>query len=311
MKRILCLIAAVALVAGACGDDEKPGDSQSSGPPATETAAAKGPLTYTVAVDGPSPEGKNIQLTAFFPAALKVHAGDTIVFDNRSTQAPHTITFGIKPDRSNSPSPVTKAAGFNPAVFGPCVSAAEPTPDLEACPEPPAAQTAAYSGKGYWNSGALVPTVAPEGPKQVEVKLEESIPAGQYLYACVLHPFMGGVVTVAAADSQRQDPKEVEALIPEQSAQAAAAAAAIPDPGPAAGQVATGWGDKLVAVNRFEPAVEEVKAGETVTWKTGSPFEPHTVTFPTDTFSLRFTKAGTYEYVCALHPGMAGTVKVT
>jgi plastocyanin len=33
--------------------------------------------------------------------------------------------------------------------------------------------------------------------------------------------------------------------------------------------------------------------------------------FPTDSFSLVFTRAGTYSYICVLHPGMAGQVEVT
>ncbi len=93
--------------------------------------------------------------------------------------------------------------------------------------------------------------------------------------------------------------------------------------------------------------------GDTVTWKSLSSYEPHTVSFgpgytagqpapehfgpqglksgsdysggvsnsglfgaeggpfPPGPFTLKFTKAGEYSYVCALHPGMVGTVKVT
>jgi hypothetical protein len=91
---------------------------------------------------------------------------------------------------------LTKAAAFNPAVFGPCVTAADPTPDLEACPEPPAAQLPAYAGKGYWNSGVLAPAAAPAGAKQVSVKFDESVAPGSYNYACILHALMGGFVTV-------------------------------------------------------------------------------------------------------------------
>jgi plastocyanin len=113
--------------------------------------------------------------------------------------------------------------------------------------------------------------------------------------------------------------------------------------------VAAGWGDKMVSFNRFNPVELEIKAGELVTWTALSPYEPHTVTFaspfapddpkaappagvksgasytgglansgvfgnanwPPGTFTLRFPRAGSYLYVCVLHPGMGGTVKVT
>jgi plastocyanin len=106
-----------------------------------------------------------------------------------------------------------------------------------------------------------------------------------------------------------------------------------------------------VAVNRFNPETVTIKAGQTVTWRSHSDWMPHTVSFQppfkspaepnaliatgvksagkfaggvshsgifgpppdglTDTFSLTFTKAGKYPYLCLLHPGMAGTVEVS
>jgi plastocyanin len=344
-------IALVALLAGACGGGDDSADTANSSPQATEPAAGRGPLTYNVAVDSPSPEGKNIQLGVYFPGGLKVHPGDTVVFDNKSTQAPHTISFGINSDRSNSPSPLTKAAAFNPAVFGPCVTASEPSPDLEACPEPPATPLPPYAGVGYWNSGVLAPAVAPAGAKQVSVKFDESTPPGSYNYACILHALMGGSVTVVSPEDTRDSPEDVATSSAKSAAEAAASAAAIPDPAdPGAGNVVSGWSTHIAAVNRFFPAVVEIKAGDTVTWKGTSEYEPHTITFeppftnpedpravppagtktggsytagftnsgfigpkpfPAESFSLRFPKAGVYNYLCVLHPGMAGTVKAT
>lgn len=65
-----------------------------------------------------------------------------------------------------------------------------------------------------------------------------------------------------------------------------------------------------------------VKVGTTVTW-TNSDIAPHTVTSDTgstldsgnlslgQTYSMTFTAAGTYNYHCAVHPSMTGTVTVT
>ncbi len=89
-----------------------------------------------------------------------------------------------------------------------------------------------------------------------------------------------------------------------------------PAPGPAAG------GGTTVAAEdfRFAPVTLTVKPGTTVVWKaTGQ--APHTVKGPGfqsknidpgGSFSHRFTKAGTFDYVCTLHiqQGMRGTVVV-
>ena len=72
----------------------------------------------------------------------------------------------------------------------------------------------------------------------------------------------------------------------------------------------------------FNPPALTVKAGTTVTW-TNKDEEPHTVvssdgtTFHspgmgTDaTFSFTFQNAGTFAYICSIHPMMHGTVVVT
>lgn len=71
----------------------------------------------------------------------------------------------------------------------------------------------------------------------------------------------------------------------------------------------------------FAPATLTVKAGSTVTW-TNRDEEPHTVAAGDGSFHspgmgtgatyLRtFPTAGTFDYVCSIHPMMHGTVVVT
>jgi plastocyanin len=72
---------------------------------------------------------------------------------------------------------------------------------------------------------------------------------------------------------------------------------------------------------KFNPASITVSAGDTVTW-TNNDSVGHDVTgdgFKSgdpgglqngDTFKHTFPKAGTFDYVCTVHPGMAGSVKV-
>jgi plastocyanin len=68
----------------------------------------------------------------------------------------------------------------------------------------------------------------------------------------------------------------------------------------------------------FKPATLRVKAGTTVTWRNADA-APHTSTgskFSSPqlrkggVYRYRFTKAGSYAYLCALHPGMRGKIVV-
>jgi plastocyanin len=73
---------------------------------------------------------------------------------------------------------------------------------------------------------------------------------------------------------------------------------------------------------KFNPGKVTVDKGGTVTW-TNDDSVGHDVTGdkfnsggagniePGKTFAHKFAKAGTYDYVCTVHPGMKGTIKVT
>jgi len=68
----------------------------------------------------------------------------------------------------------------------------------------------------------------------------------------------------------------------------------------------------------FEPAIVTISAGDTLLF-VNEDSAPHTATadaFNTDRLnvgesaSIAITSAGTYEYICAIHPSMKGTVIV-
>ena len=82
-------------------------------------------------------------------------------------------------------------------------------------------------------------------------------------------------------------------------------------------------GGNAVDISGFEfsPAPLTVPVGTTVTW-TNRDEEPHTIvagdgSFRSpgmgtgNTYTYTFTTAGTYDYVCSIHPVMHGTVVVT
>lgn len=72
----------------------------------------------------------------------------------------------------------------------------------------------------------------------------------------------------------------------------------------------------------FSPRVVKVREGTTVRWEFRDGRTSHNVVSrgrprfrsspvkSRGTYSVRFRRAGTYRYVCTLHPGMAGRVVV-
>jgi amicyanin len=85
---------------------------------------------------------------------------------------------------------------------------------------------------------------------------------------------------------------------------------------------ATEAADAQVVIDNFtfSPSPLTVKVGATVTWANHDDM-PHSVVFPTlklkspamdtdDTFKHTFDQAGTFDYVCGLHPFMHGQVVV-
>ena len=122
---------------------------------------------------------------------------------------------------------------------------------------------------------------------------------GSYDYFCAIHPTMTG--TVVVRDAVAPDDIEDTAGAP------AGAAAAVTEV-------------SIVDV-AFAPADIEIPVGTTVDWTNEDPFA-HTVTardgaFDSGTmdgggtFSQRFEERGSFEYFCAIHPSMTGTVVVT
>jgi plastocyanin len=353
--RSLVVLAVVALLMTGCSDDKS--KDSSAGATTTTAAAPTGPQTYTEIVDGPSTLGaENYVFGAFFPKSLAVRPGDTVTFDNRGSNDIHTVTLGVKSDRSDSPPLVLKTGQPNPVVFGPCFSD-QPAGPAVTC-RPGVTQPPEFTGKGFWNSGQILfPAAPPEaGAKQANVKIGAGVAPGAYTVTCLLHPFMESTLNVVASDGERRSPAQVAAAADQEIGAAKTASAGsltAPAQAPSANgaSVTASWGDKVMAVNRFSPETVSVKAGQTVTWKAGSPYMPHTVSFnppfkspdepnaflptgaksgsrfaggvahsgvfgpapffPHDGFSLIFTKAGKYPYLCLLHPGMAGTVEVS
>ena len=94
-------------------------------------------------------------------------------------------------------------------------------------------------------------------------------------------------------------------------------------PTPTAGDVAEGEVAVSIYDFGFDPPLLKIKVGTTVTWTNTGAVEHTTVHFdngkktwdsdimePGDTYSFTFTKDGTYDYLCGLHPNMKATIEV-
>jgi plastocyanin len=87
-------------------------------------------------------------------------------------------------------------------------------------------------------------------------------------------------------------------------------------------RAATAAEDNVIELKNFHftPMSLSVPAGTTVVWK-NLDGEPHTVVSDAglfrsggldqnDSFSFKFEKAGTYRFICSIHPTMVGTITV-
>ncbi len=139
--------------------------------------------------------------------------------------------------------------------------------------------------------------------------------AGTFTYICDIHPSMVGVVAVSAPSPSGTLPPPPPPPAPP---------TATPPGGPAAGSGAapsatTPNGVDIVDFG-FSPATLTVDEGATVTW-TNTGLARHTVVASDgsfhsagvrsgQTFTNTFTSAGTFVYICDIHPGMTGTILV-
>ena len=142
-----------------------------------------------------------------------------------------------------------------------------------------------------------------------------------------------GVLLTAACSSHASTPTATSpsvsfqsGMTPGMSGQAMPAMSGMPSP-PASASATTAdapapQGGTAVSISdfKFNPATLTVPVGATVTWSNKDE-EPHTIAAKDGSFhspgidtngnySFTFTTAGSYDYICSIHPFMTGTVVV-
>lgn len=134
---------------------------------------------------------------------------------------------------------------------------------------------------------------------------------GQYEYFCTLHPEMVGTVTVTEGGTPTGPSGEDGVFSSSEVEQ--------PDNDTGGDQPDVQIEEVAVVDVAFDPEVLTVRTGTLVVWTNDGEL-PHTVTAANlfdsgvmargETFERVFDESGTFDYVCTLHPGMAGTVVV-
>jgi plastocyanin len=278
------------------------------------------PTTWTV-LAGSESKNQAIQGMAFLPKDVYIDAGDTVTWLANSAEI-HTVTFlaagqaleSLQPFDPSNPSELLKVNG------------------------------SVYDGVSYYNSGILTNVSDSGFPAATSYSLTFPT-AGTFTYYCLVHGMvMQGTVHVAAAGTPYPFTQA------QYNHQATVQEAAILRDGyrlwartrRAANShtVYEGADDGVAMVMRFIRPTVTVHVGESVTFVNNGMGAPHTVTFGTEpenafiplgdptnytggqlnsgiqlpgsSFTVTFNKAGTFDYLCALHDymGMVGRVIV-
>jgi plastocyanin len=234
-----------------------------------------------------------------------VVAGEYAYLDERDDDAAYSGTIVVTGESTAAGAPTTAGTvtlideSFQPPALEVAVSATVSWENIDGDDDHTVTST-----DGVFNSGVLPAGSAFEhtfdGP-------------GTFPYFCAIHPEMEGTITVIGSAPGSADNADAESPGPAGSPAAVA--------GPSADDVVTGEPAVVSIVDlTFEPSIIEVERGSTLTWANDDSV-PHTATaadgsfdsgvmMTGDTFSQAFDTPGTYDYFCAIHPSMTGTVVV-
>jgi len=268
--RLLLVLGGAALAAGAV----VPG-----------TAAAK---TWTAWAGSPgkAPAGtpKDTEVNQFFPATMRIRAGDSVRFRNNEF---HTVSFLPRGQKAAPPfiadpqhgtyESINDSAGnafffngkpkflYNPATFGPAGSKT--------------------IGDNKFHSSGVYGKAA-GGQSSVTFKFAKR---GTFTALCLIHPGMRGKVIVGGASSRVPNNADFQATIAREGTRAYASATKASKLKPPTNTVYAGIGDKATILG-FLPKSLTVKAGTSVDFVERSSSEVHNMVFGPKDFVEPFFK---------------------
>lgn len=286
------------------------------------SAASTRPVTWHVRVGAESPD-MAVSAMTFLPREVWVDRGDSVHWTAGSAE-PHTVTFLA---------PKAALPEFNP--FDPSQTMLQGSSN--------------YDGSAYTNSGIIATQpifVFTDPASSYDLTFTAT---GDFTYYCLLHGLMmTGVVHVRAAGTAYPFTQQDYNRVGNQQAAATLSSGrtayrqARQGHATTGSQVLVGIDGEGFGVSRFVRDHVVVHVGETVSFSTAGPGAPHTVTFgheppglailapsgdpthynggdlnsgvlaPGVPFTVTFTAAGKYHYICAIHDdmGMVGDVVV-
>ncbi len=150
--------------------------------PAAIAMAASGPQTYHVLV-GADNVSRGISLMSYFPGTLRIHVGDTVIWDANSHEI-HTVTFKAP---ATTPSIIVPA----PSSFPPGTLMLDP---MFAFPTAPLGGM--YDGTTFANSGLL--STDPGSFTQFSLTFTQQ---GTFTYSCLVHGVMMSAKVEVLPDS--------------------------------------------------------------------------------------------------------------
>ena len=268
-----------------------------------------------VGLDNPN---HSIQVMTFSPNELWIDAGDTVVWTTGAAEA-HTVT--LMPNGGPPPQPFAEDA-FHFSRHGGSV----------------------YQSGAFFSSGVMSGLSLTTSEPQTQTYSLMFPQEGSVTYYCWIHPALSGVIHVneqgAAYPHTQKWYDLATAHLREESIEMGNRIRAATLAKATNHWVAVGVSDGMVDVMRFLRSSVTIHVGQSITF-TNLSMGPHTVTFgqevvpppvpigdPThyngsaplssgflfykQSFTVTFTKAGTYDYFCALHDymGMVGVVHV-
>lgn len=228
--------------------------------------------TFKVAVGPPGKVPAHLDVSAFFPSALTVHAGDTVRFEINGF---HTVTFlpvGMPPPPQAIPEPGSSVGDVRDAAGAPFWF--DSAPRLELNP-----RVALPAGGGTLEAGRYTNSGLPNRRQLSGTYVLRFTRIGTFRLHCLVHRGMSMLVRVVPKSRPLPSPAQVQARARVELGAAVRLARRLERAKPARLTVLAGHDAGPVTWMRFFPEHLHIRTGQTVTFRVDSMMEPHTITF--------------------------------